>query len=242
MYRVAENAAENLRKANTIKDEFLGLVSHELRTPIATVMGNGLLLLNRGDLLQPEDRRQALGDLVGEARRLGRIVENVLLLTRAEFGPPQREPLSLQHAIEDASRAFRERNSQRTLITHFDDEVPAADAEPALIVLVLENLLSNADKYSPADAEIEVSLYANECGQPEVCVRDHGIGLDEEALQNLFTPFFRAQAAKRKAGGMGLGLAVCRRVVQAHGGEIRAGNHPGGGAEFCFSLEAAPET
>jgi len=241
LYHGSENAAESLRKANIVKDEFLGLVSHELRTPISTVMGNGLLLLNRGDILDPEDRILAMRDLVAEARRLGRIVENLLIVTRAEIAPPQREPLSLQHVIEDAVRAFHERNIDIPVVTHFHEDVPAADAEATLIVLVLDNLLSNADKYSPDGSEIEVSLYANSCGQPEVRVRDHGIGLDEEALANLFKPFFRAQAARCKGGGMGLGLAVCRRLVEAHNGEIRGCNHPEGGAAFSFSLEAATE-
>jgi two-component system osmolarity sensor histidine kinase EnvZ len=106
---------------------------------------------------------------------------------------------------------------------------------------VLENLISNAAKYSKDDAPIEVSLRTNESGSAEVLVRDHGIGLNESDLESVFTPFFRSDRAKTLAKGMGLGLAVCKRLIEAQNGRVWAVRRPEGGCDFFFTLSPEPE-
>jgi PAS domain S-box-containing protein len=211
----------DLKQTGELKDQFLSLVSHELMTPIATVLGNGLLLLKRGDSLTDDDKRRALADVVSESQRLQRIVENLLFLTRMEAHQEiEFEPLILGLVATEAAEAFAHRNPDRRISLEIEDGVPFALGQTTLVALVLENLISNADKYSQPDAPIEVFVRQNERGEPEICVRDYGIGIEEAELENLFMPFYRSQKAKNRAKGMGLGLAVSKRVVAAQGGSI----------------------
>jgi len=110
--------------------------------------------------------------------------------------------------------------------------LPPVFGQETLVSQVIENLLSNAEKYSPADTTIEARLRANAAGQLELSIRDHGMGLGESETEDVFTAFYRSKEAKQAASGMGIGLAVCRRIVEAHGGEIWARNYPECGAEF----------
>src|SRR5205814_1985453 len=112
--------------------------------------------------------------------------------------------------------------------------------QETLVSLVLQNLLTNADKYSPSDTEVSVSVSMRPADFAEVLVSDRGIGLDAIDLANLFTPFYRSARARTKAGGLGLGLAVCQRALAVQGGSIGARSRTGGGSEFFFSLPAAP--
>jgi PAS domain S-box-containing protein len=229
-------AEEAMRRSLTIKDQFASLVSHELRTPISTILGNGLLLLRREDKLAPEDKRQALADIVSEAERLQKNVEHLLLLSRLDAGELELEPLSLSMIVTRGVDSFRETHPARTLRYEDDDEIPPVLGQDTLVALVLQNLLANADKYSPPETPIDISLRVNESGQPEVRVRDYGIGVDEHDLENLFTPFYRSAKARGKASGLGLGLAVCKRALEAQKGSIAAQGRPEGGADFYFVL------
>jgi signal transduction histidine kinase len=102
--------------------------------------------------------------------------------------------------------------------------------------MVLENLINNADKYSPPDGAIEVSATTDEQAMLLIRVRDQGIGIADKDRENLFAPFYRSDNARQYASGMGLGLAVCKRIVEAHGGEIWIEHRPEGGTDFVFSL------
>lgn len=242
LYEELQRTTESLQHANAVKSEFLGLISHELRSPIATVVGNGMMLLNRGHLLDEEDKQQALKDIVTEADRLHRVIENLLLLVRVEAG--QRldvEPVNLSRIVEQAVDGFYRRHSGRNIRVIDAGDAPVALGEPTLITLIVDNLISNANKYSPAGSEVEVHLHCNGDGNPEIIVRDHGIGLDEVDVDTLFVPFYRSSKAKSQAKGVGLGLAVCKRVVEAQDGRIWAESRPDGGSDFIFSLKPAPE-
>lgn len=229
-------AEETVRQSIALKDQFLGLVSHELRTPIATIYGNGLLLLRRGDQLQPEDKTQALTDIVSEAGKLQAIIENLLLITRLEAGRLEPEPLAIAPLVDEAIAEFHRTSPDRQVALQADADVPPAIGQQTLVSLVLRNLLGNAGKYSPPDTTIEVRLRCNEAGWPEISVRDHGIGMDKADIENLFVPFFRTQRARLYAKGMGLGLAVCNRIVEAHGGALTVQSSLNEGSEFVFSL------
>jgi K+-sensing histidine kinase KdpD len=102
---------------------------------------------------------------------------------------------------------------------------------------VVDNLLSNADKYSPPEAPVEIVLRSTGRENVEVCVRDYGIGLDDTEPDEVFTPFYRSARAKAQAKGVGLGLAVCKRVMEAQGGSIRVAARPEGGCDFIFSVK-----
>jgi PAS domain S-box-containing protein len=236
-----ENARlfDQLQKSMDIKDQFLGLVSHELRTPITTILGNALLLQRRGSRLTEQSKQQAIGDVADEAGRLERIIENLLLLTRIDAGEQvDSEPIRLQPLVTQAIDSFQRRNAGRTITVSSDNDVPIALGRAEFVTLVLDNLITNADKYSPGEAPIEILVRHEGDSEIEVCVRDHGIGLDDDDLKEVFTPFYRSPKAKSQAKGIGLGLAVCKRVIEAQGGSIRAIARPEGGCDFIFKLHA----
>jgi two-component system, OmpR family, sensor histidine kinase KdpD len=104
------------------------------------------------------------------------------------------------------------------------------------MAMVVENLVANADKYSRPATTIEIYMRRNHTGEAEVTVSDHGIGIDESELPELFTPFYRAGTAREYATGMGLGLAVCKRIVEVHGGHIWATRRTDGGSDFTFTV------
>jgi PAS domain S-box-containing protein len=236
-----KQAEQAMHEAMAIKDQFLGLISHELRTPIATIMGNGMLLLKHRQSLGEEDQNQALADVVSESERLQRIIENLLVLSRMDAGRELgTEPVHLARLTEEAVLAFKKR-STRPIAVRIDGEVPIGCGEEALVLQVLENLLGNAEKYSAPDTAIEVVLTSTQHGDPQVSVLDRGIGFDPTDTEKLFTPFYRSGTATRFASGMGLGLAVCKRILEAQGGSISARARDGGGSEFSFSLPAVRE-
>jgi len=234
---------EAIRQSMAFKDQFLGLVSHELRTPIATIVGNALLLLRRGEALAADDKQQSLLDLADESKKLQRIIENLLLLARVDVGEQlDAEPLLLRPLIAQAVDSFQRREPQRSISVMPEGEVPIALGQAESLLLVLDNLISNAHKYSPPDAPIEIRIRANGSEDVEVCVRDYGMGLDQDETEAVFTPFYRSAKAKTHAKGIGLGLAVCKRVIEAQGGSIRAWARPEGGCDFVFSLQQVRES
>jgi PAS domain S-box-containing protein len=233
-----KRSEEALLKSMAVKDEFLGLVSHELRTPITTILGNALLLQRRADKLPEEYKREALRDVATEAERLQRIIENLLLLTRVDVAEPvETEPVRLQAIVAQSVDAFQRRKPQRSVSVTAEGNTPIILGQPAFIALALDNLISNADKYSPPDSPIEITIRRNGRWNVEVCVRDYGIGLDEEEVEQVFTPFYRSPLAAAQAKGIGLGLAVCKRVIEAQGGTIRAVARAEGGCDFIFTVK-----
>jgi PAS domain S-box-containing protein len=237
--REAEDAlianAEALRGSNAVKDEFLGLVSHELRTPVTTIFGNAQILRDRGDAVPDADRRSMIGDIAEDSERLLGIIENLLLLTRLGSGSkPEVEPQVLNHVLRRAVDTFTRRHEGRRVTYLGIANQLIVEADEPNISAVVDNLLSNADKYSPPGADIDVVLQAKG-REAQILVLDRGIGLGEEA-NDLFAPFYRSEAAKRQANGIGVGLAVCKRIIDGHGGRIWAAPRSGGGSEFGFAL------
>jgi PAS domain S-box-containing protein len=231
--------ATALAASNAVKDEFLGLVSHELRTPITTVLGNAQLLRDRGELLPEPTRASMVGDIAAESERLLGIVENLLLLTRLEAGNrPDPEPQVLAQVVRTRVDSFRHRHPERLVSLQHEPRHLIVDADRPLLELLLDNLLSNAHKYTAGPEPIDVVVGTDD-EETTVRVLDRGMGLGGVAVADLFTPFYRAPAAKAAGGGLGIGLAACRRVVEALGGRIWARSREGGGSEFGFSLPLA---
>lgn len=229
--RVAEQAAQ---AAKAVKDEFLGLVSHELRTPVTTIFGNARLLSTRGGL--PEQDAAMVADIAADSERLLTVVENLLTLTRLDAtGTLDAEPQIIAGLLSDAVSSFERRHPARRIERDLDARRLIVEAERAHLELLIGNLLSNAHKYSPLSAPIEVRL-AEADGEARVVVLDRGIGLPTEDVDVLFTTFYRAEPARRMSAGLGIGLSACKRVVELLGGRIWARPREGGGAEFGFAL------
>jgi PAS domain S-box-containing protein len=242
--RHAEDAlratAAALAASNAVKDEFLGLVSHELRTPVTTIFGNARLLRDRGARLERHDRDSMIGDIADDSERLVGIIENLLLLTRLETGTHvDAEPQVLAHVVRKQIDAYRTRHPARQITLRREPRHIIVESDRGYLEMVLENLLSNADKYSPRDTTIEVAVRtraADAC----VLVLDRGIGIDEAEADEIFAAFYRAGAVRGQGNGVGIGLAVCKRVIESQGGRIWARPRAGGGSEVGFRLPLAP--
>ncbi len=229
-------SAESLRASNAVKDEFLGLVSHELRTPVTTIFGNAQLLRDRGDRIDAAARSEMLADIADDAERLQSIVENMLALTRLGTGVEANlEPQLLDHVVRTAVQAFSRRHPGRPVEVGVGAGRVLVEADRTHLELVLENLLANADKYSPRGVPVELKVHADG-DEAIVTVSDRGIGVTDAEVETLFEPFYRSGRAQAHASGMGIGLAVCRRLIEAQGGRIWAQPRDGGGSEFRFSL------
>ena len=234
-------AADALEASNAVKDEFLGLVSHELRTPVTTIFGNARLLQARGAELDDETRASMIADIATDADRLHSIIENLLHLTRLGSGSRlDLEPQVLDRVVEHAVASFGARNPDRTVEVTSARPRAIVEGDETYITLLLENLLSNAVKYSPAGSPVEVAI-TTVGDEVVVEVLDRGIGLGDVDGERLFEPFFRAEPAKTAANGLGIGLALCQRIVAALGGRIWARPRDGGGAAVGFALPIAAD-
>ena len=224
-----------LEEANAAKDEFLSLVSHELRTPLTTIVGNAMLLQSRIDQFDEETRHDALRDIASESLRLQNIIDNLLFLARAEQGQLEHETQFVIHAVENVVARHRRAYPGRRIETVQTAGMRPVTFPAGYLDQVVENLLSNAQKYSPPDSPITVEVRRTET-EVIVTVADRGPGIPEERADHLFDAFYRAPGTSWRAAGLGIGLAVCKRLVEAQGGTIWARNREGGGAEFGFAL------
>jgi K+-sensing histidine kinase KdpD len=242
LYQEAQDTADELRVANQAKDEFLGLVSHELRTPITTIFGNAQVLRKRDDRIAPADRILALSDIEQEAGRLSRIIDNMLILARVDAADAvvAMEPVVLAHIIRRLVEEHGKSSPDRPIVLRLAPDVPLVAAEPVYVEQTITNLLSNAEKYSPPGALIEVEARGEE-NDVHVIVRDRGMGLREDEAERIFEPFYRGEHAAKLSAGAGMGLAVCRRLVEVQSGQIWARPREGGGSEFEFTLPLAKE-
>jgi two-component system sensor histidine kinase KdpD len=232
------NAAEVLRRADQLKSALLDAVSHDLRTPLASILASSGSL-RQADVEWSEEQRLGFAEAIEqEAGRLDRIVGNLLDLSRLESGTlqPDRgwyEPAAMIHEV--AAR-LRPLVAPHVLTLDLPDELPPVHVDYSEVDQVLTNLIENAAKYSPPETEIRVNADVQD-GTLQVSVSDDGPGISGESLPRLFEPFFRARSGG-PLGGSGLGLAVARGLVEAHGGRIWAENRPRGGASFSFEIPA----
>jgi two-component system OmpR family sensor kinase len=226
-----EQAVERQRR-------FVADASHELKTPLAAIRAHAELL-GGWAAVAPEARGRALSSLDQAARRMGRLVGDLLYLTELDRAPPdERLPVELDRLLLAViAEAAPLRPEVPIRVCRLDDAVVRGDAVRLQAVLI--NLIDNALRLSPAGAEVEVALEAGE-DTATVTVRDRGPGIPAEALGRIFDRFYRAAAHART--GTGLGLAISREIARAHGGDVTAANEPGGGATLRVSLPLADLT
>ncbi|MEO8539987.1 MAG: ATP-binding protein [bacterium] len=238
----ADNARlySEARRANDAKDEFLGMMSHELRTPITVIRGGARVLKARNATLDTDTRQGLLDDIEREAERLSRMLENLLALARAELDREViLEPVLLQRLLPRLLEG-QGSNAGRAVNFSSDGELPAVAAEPGYIEHIIRNLVGNAMKYSPPDAPIDVVVSGCSDGAT-IRVLDRGFGIANDEASRIFERFYRSDRTSRLAGGAGLGLAVCKRLVEAMSGEIWANPREGGGLEVGLRLPAYEE-
>jgi len=225
------HAREEMRVANEAKDELLGLVSHELRNPLATILAAARRLAIPGMVAPTE--AETLAEVSSNASHLVVLIDNMLVLAHGDQ-PPELEPLMLQRIIPAAIARHQQTYPRRPVRFESQGKLPYVNGHAGWIEQVLENLLGNAEKYSPQGEQ--VTVIAETVGDGvAVRVLDRGIGIDRDHASQLFNAFHREEAA-RNIPGLGLGLAVCKRLVEMQAGSIWAAPHPDGGSEFGFLL------
>jgi signal transduction histidine kinase len=232
-----------LRKLDGVKNRVLGMVAHDLRNPIANVQAVAELLLEPENGLTEEQRHLFITDLRDQARYMLPLLEDLLDVTRIEATQLKlnRRELDLAGLVSDAVR--RHGLMAEPKGTHLSQAVPEAAtvwADPVRLRQVLDNFLSNAIKFSPPGSTVQVQIAPDEAGW-RVSVTDQGPGLTEEDRKGLFQAFARLSAKPTgDEKSTGLGLAIAKRVIEAHGGTVGADSSPGSGATFWFSLPAKP--
>ncbi len=243
--RLAEDGERAQVRAETerLRNSLLSSVSHDLRTPLASITGAASTLLEDEARLDARTRRDLLETLHEEADRLNRLVQNLLEMTRLESGAlqVQTEWHPVEEVVGAALGRFGKALAQRPVTTRVPPELPLVPMDDVLIEQVLINLIDNALKYTPAESPIEVTA-EDAGGAVLIEVADRGPGLPPGEERRIFEKFHRAEGGPTVRGA-GLGLAICRGIVQAHGGRIWAENRPGGGVTIRFTLpvkEAPP--
>jgi len=226
------------KKADELKDEFIGLVSHELRSPMTVIMGAIHTALREGDRLSADETRQLLQDAAVESETLSHLLGNLLELSRAQANRLQlyTETVSVERVIDNAVEKVGAQYPAHRFRVDLHDRLPMANADELRLERVLYNLLENAAKYSRQPGEIRVSV-RREDDHLVIGVCDQGIGISQRDQTRIFAPFQRLEGHKPdRVRGAGLGLLVCRRLVEAHGGRIWVESEPGKGSTFLFTL------
>jgi two-component system sensor histidine kinase KdpD len=228
-------ASQVRMETERLRNSLLSSVSHDLRTPLATITGAATTILESGARLDQRTQQELLESVRDEAERLNRLVQNLLEMTRIESGAIQLH--KDWHPIEEVVGAALGRLAKslgtRRVTVSIPPDLPLVRIDDVLIEQVFVNLLDNAVKYTPPDSAIRIIVTATDQSVTAE-VADHGPGLPKGQEALVFEKFYRAAPEGRR--GAGLGLAICRGVVLAHGGRIWAHNLPEGGVAFLFTL------
>ena len=232
----AAKQSELSAESERLRNALLAAISHDLRTPLASIVGASSSLLERGEQMDAPARAELARAISEEAGRMSGLIDNVLDMARLESGAAN---LNRQwHPLEEIVGATLKRLERplggHRVMTHIAADLPLVNVDGVLIGQLLANLLENAAKYTPAGTTISLSA---EAGHEEivVSVADEGPGLPPGEEERVFDKFHRA-VPEGAQSGVGLGLSICKAIVQAHGGSITADNLPAGGAVFRFTL------
>ena len=226
-----------LKEVERLRAEFLAMVSHELRTPLATVRGSVSALLEEFSDMHPAEMRQFHRIILEQTDRMRALIADLLDVAHIETGtlPVSPQPTDLAVLIGEAGNAFRIGGHRHNLIIDIPRDLPWVMGDKSRIIQVLGNLLSNAARHSPESSTISVSATPGDL-QMSVSVSDEGRGIPADSFPHLFRKFSRIET-EEQGGDTGLGLAVCKGIVEAHGGRIWAeSDGPGLGARFIFTL------
>jgi signal transduction histidine kinase len=227
-----------LQELDRKKDEFLSVASHELRTPLTTIKGYTQLLAQTINDLAPAERGTYLSAVLGEVDRMMGLISELLDVSRIETNRLQidRQPISWREFIDRRANAFRVQNPGRTIRCATDVPETRLMVDPDRMRQVVDNLISNAIKYSADGTEIDI-VAKIEGNQMLTAVIDHGIGIPADEIPKLFERFHRARnVSSRYYGGLGLGLYIAKAIVEAHNGSIGVVSEEGEGATFTIRL------
>jgi len=226
------------KKLDQLKDDFIGLVSHELRSPLTVITGAVNTALTEGARLSPGETRQLLKDAALEAELLSNLLGNLLELSRVQANRLvlYAEAISVKKVIQDTVEEMKRLSSAHQFIVNIPRKLPPVYADQLRLERILHNLLENAVKYSPQGGQVQVSVKPEE-EHLVIGISDQGVGISLSDQAKLFEPFQRlGQSRLEGVRGLGLGLLVCRRLVEAHGGRIWLKSEPGRGSTFFITM------
>lgn len=236
--RFAEQAKLSHLQVETerLRNSLLSAISHDLRTPLATIIGAASTLSEDDGYLRQIDKQELSRAIVDEAERMSSLVNNILDMAKLEAG--QLELNRQWHPIEEIIGTVLTRMQKqligRRVKVKLPPGIPMVYVDAVMIEQVLINLLENAVRYTPADTDLEINADVSET-TAKIIVIDHGSGIQAGQEERLFQKFYQVRQEAAQSG-VGLGLAICRAIVEVHGGRIYANNHKGGGAVFTFVL------
>jgi two-component system sensor histidine kinase KdpD len=236
--QLAERAqqAQLLEATEKLQSSLLNSLSHDLRTPLVSITGALSGLDEQSDSLSAEDRRSLIQTAREEAERMNRLLGNLLSMTRIESGALflHRKPEDFSEVIVKAEEVLGKILTANPVRVNIPPDYPSVPQDFALMVQVLVNLLDNAVKYSPPGSPIDISA-GQDGTSAHLEVADRGIGIPTEELTRVFDKFYRVQRPE-KVSGSGLGLSICKGIVEAHGGKIFASTRAGGGTVIAVEL------
>ena len=229
--------AEVEAETERLRSSLLSSVSHDFRTPLTAIVGSAGALLAKEELRKSALTRELLENIQTEAERLSRVIQNLLEATRLESSTVQiqKESCPLEEVVGSALERLEKSLGGRKVTVTIPEDLPLIPMDDTLMEQVFVNLLENGARHTPAGTALEVSASLQGDGV-WMAVADRGAGLAKEDLEKVFDKFYHHPSSP----GAGLGLAICRAIVNAHGGRIWAENRPGGGAVFRFTLPLTP--
>ena len=235
-----KEAAAVLAKNEQLRANLLRSISHDLRTPLTSISGNASNLLSNGDLFDPKTKEQMYTDIYDDAMWLISLVENLLSVSRLEEGRMNLHVSTelMDEVVAEALRHINRKSAAYHVHVQNSEEYLLAQIDAKLIVQVIINIVDNAIKYTPPGSEIDIG-WKQKGAYLYVSIADNGPGIPDQAKPHIFDMFYSASnqiADSRRS--MGLGLALCKSIVNAHGGEIQVADHPPHGAVFTFSVPA----
>jgi len=234
---VIAQAATVAADAQRLRNTLLSSISHDLRSPLAAIAGSASTLLSAE--VAPARGRELLAGIAEESARMGRLVTNLLDIVRLESGTVRLTlvPMAVEDLVGAACGALGERLAGRPVAITIPVDLPPVAVDEVLMQSVLINLLDNAIKYTPTGSVLTITALTG-TGTITLAIADQGPGIAPDELPAIFDKFYRGAHSQGQSGA-GLGLAICRSVMQAHGGTIQAANRPGGGAAFMLTLPQA---
>lgn len=232
------------RELDRLKNAFLGMAAHELNTPLAAILGFSELLAftDPAQQITPEQREEYLQLIHNKALELSRLVDDLLDISRVEAGQPlvlDYETVRFDELLHEVLRPYQEKSQRHRFELHFATAQTEIAADQGRIRQVLNNLISNAYKYSPKGGLIKVTI-AGHNGFCRISVADEGVGMTAEQVEHIFDRFYRADSSNTAVQGVGLGMSIVRHIVQAHQGKIQVESQPGRGTVVHVDLPFTP--
>jgi signal transduction histidine kinase len=228
--------AQELQSIEYLQKDFISNVSHEFKTPIASIQGFATLL--KSPETTEDERQEYTGIILKESQRLSRLSQNLLRLSKLEYQQrlTEKKPFQLDEQLRRTVLMLEPEWGQKAIQWELNLESTVILGDEELLQQVWINLLGNAIKFSDAGGEIAVSLYASDV--VKVRIRDHGIGMDENTQARIFERFYQGDASHAHEGN-GLGLPLCKRIIDLHEGALRVKSAPGQGSTFTVELPLA---